>query len=34
MPILARIASANSEAGLSATWTLHELARGALNLDW
>ena len=34
MPILARIASANSEAGLSATWTLNELARGALNLDW
>jgi hypothetical protein len=32
--ILARIAAENTEAGLSASWTLQELARGALNLDW
>jgi hypothetical protein len=32
--ILARIAGSNSEAGLGATWTLRELARGALDLDW
>jgi hypothetical protein len=34
MAILARIAQANSEAGLSAKWTLRELSRGALSLDW
>lgn len=34
LPILAKVAEANSEAGLSAHWTLRELARGALNLDW
>jgi hypothetical protein len=33
-PILARLALADSEAGLSATWTLREFSRGALNLDW
>jgi hypothetical protein len=32
--ILARIATVNSEAGLSAEWTLRELSRGTWNLDW
>jgi hypothetical protein len=32
--ILAAIAKTDSEAGLSATWTLAEFSRGALNLDW
>jgi hypothetical protein len=32
--ILARLAVVKSEAGLAAGWTLRELSRGALDLDW
>jgi len=32
--ILARLAGMKSEAGLAAGWTLRELSRGALDLDW